>query len=369
MDDYYFNYPCDFGAAHKYWQFRIYACFDATRVSVNLKTLRPLTKNYQYSMFESIVPKMSADEQEPFVVSVSSATSGNAYNMYDRVNSTYCQGQLSEGQWTTTIDMGSPVIIKGVQIRSGATSWNQAPTTFKVQGKVSGGSWTDIAYYTLGIDYWSSRENHLGSFELDNDTAYQYYRLLVLSTPQASYVMITELGWTTELRTNPINYYTEEYLVPVMSSNSQSGYVASAKSYYNNEHAPWRAFDRSTNSNTDVWASANTDKTDGSGNCDVWLQIEMPTAKVANRINLVAQPGDTLKLRAPKNFKLQGRNNGSDWTDIFTASETSSYTDKTWEFSNTTAYSYYRLYITKTFANDDNVSVSQLNLSLYQKYN
>ena len=257
-----------------------------------------------------------------------------------------CQGAISDGQWTTTIDMGSQVTIQGLQIRSGANSWNQAPTTFKVQGKNSGGSWSDIAYYTLGTDYWSSRENHLGSFEFANDTAYQYYRLLVTATPQGSNVLIVELGWTTEIRGNPIHWYTEEYIVPVMSSSSQDGYVASASSEFNSEHAAYLAFDRNIDTK---WATQDNITP------PQWLQIKLPTAKKCAILELSSR-NDRWWNQIPKDFILQGSNDGSTWTDLLTQSGTSWTSQaQTIRFEVPTAnqanYLYYRIWATANMKN------------------
>lgn len=365
-DDTIIHYPVDFGAAHKYWQFIIYACYDATRTNVNLKTLRPLTKDYQYYLFESVVPKLSADEQDPFVVSASNITTGNnAYHMYDRDNNTWCQGQISDGQWTTTIDMGSPVIIQGLQIMSGGTNWNQAPTTFKVQGKVSGGSWTDIAYYTLGTDYWSSRENHLGSFEFDNDTGYQYYRLLVTATAQGSYVGIVFLGWTTELRTNPINYYTDEYLVPVMTADSQDGYIASASSYSNNRN-PYHAFDRNTEA-AYKWITLSGQPINGS-----WIKIELPTATAVTVFGIQAPNESGYTSRVPTVFKIQGSNDNSTWTDLVDVSGISWSGNELKTWNNTapsTVYKYYKIAITANGGDSTYVAIGAWYLIRRTYYN
>ena len=243
------------------------------------------------------------------------------------------------------------------------------PVTFSIQGSSDNDSWQLLQSYALGGTSWSAN-SQTQSFTITNTTGYRYYRMVVTATQESgSDVRIAGLGWSTAAGQTPISYYTDEYIVPIMSSDSQDGYVSSAKSYYNSGHAPWHAFNRTTTSNTDVWASSNSDKTDGSGNCDVWIQIQMPTAQSVNHMNIVAQPGDSLKLRAPKSFTLQGSNDGNDWTDLFTSEETTSYTSRDWSFTETASYYYYRLYITKTFANNDNISISQLNLTIHHEYN
>lgn len=50
-----------------------------------------------------------------------------------------------------------------------------------------------------------------------------------------------------------------------------------------------------------------------------------------------------------KDFKLQGSNNDTDWTDILTATAADSDAWQEWEFANANAYRYYRIYITSSY--------------------
>ena len=373
--DYYINnmylfYMCHTQGTYSRFRIVIYTVQNEYENQVITGGLFPIyTIPYEYRQFDTIVPAMASDTQDGYTVSSSSVTSGYTYYMYDTNSSTYCQGDIADGQWITLIDMGSSVVVKGFQLQAVSDNYTKMPITFSVQGSPDNSTWQILQSYTLGLSGWSAN-GQVQSFTVNNTTGYRYYRLVVTAVQDSgSNVRIAGIGWSGAAGQPPIDYYTVDYLVPVMSNDSQDGYVASAISYYNSEHAPWHAFNRTTNSNTDVWATADSNKSDDYGNCTAWLEVQMPTAKSVNHINIVAQPGDTLKLRAPKNFKLQGSNNGSDWTDLFTTEETESYTDKSWDFTQTAAYSYYRLYITKTFASNDNIAISQLNLNIYHTYN
>ena len=151
------------------------------------------------------------------------------------------------------------------------------------------------------------------------------------------------------------------YLVPIMTSNSQDGYITSASSEYDSAYQAWKAFNRTT----DEWATSNNNKSDGSGYCTAWLEVQMPTANIANAIQIVSRAG-AAQPQTPKSFKVQGSNDGSEWTDLCTQTDVANYTNQTWNFENLTKYSYYRLYVTRTFGTNTNIGVSQCNFMLYR---
>ncbi|MDF1548738.1 MAG: T9SS type A sorting domain-containing protein [Bacteroidales bacterium] len=89
-----------------------------------------------------------------------------------------------------------------------------------------------------------------------------------------------------------------------------------------------------------------------------WIQIQLPTAVSVNKLAIVSANDDF--GRDPKDFNLQGSNNGSSWTTLNSWSNetfTSRFQRREFPFTNTATYSYYRLNITK---NDENVSMTQL---------
>lgn len=69
--------------------------------------------------------------------------------------------------------------------------------------------------------------------------------------------------------------------------------------------------------------------------------------------------------RDPKNWSLQGSNNGTSWTTLDTRTGqtfASRFLTKTYTFSNTTAYSYYRLNVT---ANNGGAELQIAEIGLY----
>ncbi len=89
-----------------------------------------------------------------------------------------------------------------------------------------------------------------------------------------------------------------------------------------------------------------------------WIQIQLPTAVTVNKLAIISANDDY--GRDPKDFNLQGSNNGTSWTALGSWSNqtfSSRFQKREFTFSNTNIYNYYKLNITK---NDENVSMTQL---------
>jgi len=110
--------------------------------------------------------------------------------------------------------------------------------------------------------------------------------------------------------------------------------VVASKAFDDNESSAWR----STNTSFPHWVRVDL----GSG-----------ITKVARKLRLYA-------AASLNDFKLQGSNNGTSWTDIYTDSFGSVSGWEEYEFENATAYRYYRVYGINGTAN--NMSVTEIEL-------
>ena len=123
-------------------------------------------------------------------------------------------------------------------------------------------------------------------------------------------------------------------------SNFCTGGTATAKTTNPGDVAS-NAFD----SNTGTWWTSST-----TASLPTWLKYDLgiSVTKTANRFTVTPRIADAnAKL---VDFKLQGSNDDSTWDDLYAVtSETwPDDTPKTYDFANSTAYRYYRLYITST---------------------
>jgi len=76
-----------------------------------------------------------------------------------------------------------------------------------------------------------------------------------------------------------------------------------------------------------------------SGTWGGWIQLQFTSQEICNRIKEYHTTYTFI-------FKIQGSNNGTDWTDLVTSPSHLGNQWNTLDFSNTTAYYYYRYYVT-----------------------
>lgn len=306
--------------------------------------------------FVSLVPKLSANSQDGYVVSATNTDDGQYYQMFDGNPDTYCAGHFDNGEWITTLQLPIATAFNCLRIKARPSYQNQTPSSFTIQASNDNSTWTILKSVVLGTSYWTTGGQE-ESFSWENNTAYLYYRIVSTLSLDGYYCGMAEQAWGYDEVMQSIDWYEDVYVVPVMSADSQDGYVASATSSYDSSYAPYKAFTRNS---SDCWVCGNDDQTDGNKECDVYLQIQLPTATAINVLNIVARSG--LTDQSPSSFTLEASNDGSDWTTLLTVTDKDTYDSATWEVSNTTAYLYYKLAITKTNRASSHVSVSGFNL-------
>jgi F5/8 type C domain len=132
-------------------------------------------------------------------------------------------------------------------------------------------------------------------------------------------------------------------LIPAMTSNTAPSGVASASSEYDPNYAAWKAFDKAGYSQR--WCTAGT--TAG------WLQYQFASAHTVTSyaITSPSNVGDGV----PKSWTFKGSNDGAAWTTLDTRTNIVDWaalanTRKVFDFTNATAYAYYRLDITASNA-------------------
>ena len=226
---------------------------------------------------------------------------------------------------------GSAYIFK----RSG-TTWTQ---TSKISASDRGGS--DYFGYSVSI---SGNRSIVGAYGHDYDLNGANF----VSQTGACYLFERPaIGPDTTITHEPT--FTSASAV----STGESGWAVSASSQYNSSYVPWYAF----NDGTGSWHSAEPD---GGPH---WLKIQLPTKKVLSGYDLKARDDSASLIRAPKTWVLEGSNDDSTWTEL----EPYHTNDESWtggstpparqfSISTTTAYKYYRVYI--TLATDDNEAVA-----------
>ena len=141
------------------------------------------------------------------------------------------------------------------------------------------------------------------------------------------------------------SFIGNDALVPTMTSNTTPSGEASASAYNTNREA-YHAFDGNS---SNYWGSTTSS--------NQWVQYDFGTAKIVTSVSIKALYATQIRL---KNFKIQGSNDGSTFTDIYTGVYPNDTSEplETYTFTNSTAYRYWRLLAVDTYG--DNISVKTL---------
>ena len=133
-------------------------------------------------------------------------------------------------------------------------------------------------------------------------------------------------------------------LVPTLTSNTAPFGTVSASSVYS--VAPTTAFNGLT-SGYNGWLN-------NAVALPQWLQYQFPQPKIATAYSIAPWDADNFPTRCPNAWQFQGSNDGTTWDTLDTQSGINTWvlsTTKIFTFTNTTAYTYYRLYITANGGN------------------
>ncbi len=350
-----FQYFIDNTVAYKYYKLTIKATNNAA--SCRIYRWRLYKREDGIRSMENLIPQMLAASQDGYIASAESQYNNDHAALYafDGNSNTRWASGGGAPSWIQ-IQFPTEVVCNAYQITSRNDGYyNQAPREFRLEGSNDGTTWITLDTQT-GIVF---NQNETKLFDFINERAYSYYRIYVTANNGGDYVAISkfELGRLLRTYKRDINAYA--YLIPPMSSNSQNGYIASAESTYSNTTQPWRAFTRTSANIDDGWGSREG-TTNANKECNTWIQIQLPTAKVANCL-YIAPKSSTLVTQLPRDFTLQASNDGETWDTLLIQTD-QEYSSKSWDFENDTAYTYYKLQITKGTSANKPVSIGELNI-------
>jgi len=228
---------------------------------------------------------------------------------------------------------------------------DRAPKDFKLLGSNDDVTWTTLdARSNITLSTWNSSSR---AFNVSNPGSYRTYRLYVTATNGSPVVSIQQFKLFTT--GNPD-------LIPVMTSNTSPSGQASASSCMDTTiHAPWKALDGNNESGVSSrWISSV------SSSLPQWISYKFDAPVIARNYYIVPETGGCAD-RAPKDFILQGSNNGTSWTTLDTRSNItlSNYKSAGLSFSvnNPGSYTYYRLYVT---AVNGSIVVSIQHIKLFE---
>ena len=229
---------------------------------------------------------------------------------------------------------------------SGIYGGTAGVVTLGLEGSDDGSSWTDLGGATTQA--WDvSKGGQSQTIIPTNLTAYRYHRARFIKVSGgAGYIRVGQIEWYTaegEYHTNNV--------IPAMTGYSTPSGTASASNEYNtSSYAAWHSFDM----------DASTDwQTTGVMPSSQWLEYEFAEAKVITKYGISIRGTGGI---SPKDWTFEAYN-GSTWDTLDTHSGVTWWHDgqyREWSFSNTTAYTRYR--IQATVANSTELGLRQLSM-------
>lgn len=142
--------------------------------------------------------------------------------------------------------------------------------------------------------------------------------------------------------------------IPTMTAATTSG-VTMAASTYLASYDPWHAGDKSTAASANCWITNAV--TTG------WLSVQFSAAKTISSYTVTSLTG--YATRAPKNWTLEGSNDGSSWTTLDTQTNITSWTGtetKSYTIASPGSYSYYRLNVSANNGDATYLQVAEITL-------
>ena len=191
-----------------------------------------------------------------------------------------------------------------------ATSINEARVYFsvgvtsvcKLQGtndKSSESNWVDLS------DSKTIQGGEWASIKCNSNTAYKYFRIYIISQTQT-----TSKSYAGQVLEIQFCIWGPKGNVPIMTANNAPYGEVTSSDIYSSTFAAYKAFNGTNNDSNDCWISAQNSI------AGAYLCYTSPNPICIKAIKLVNRNSEL--AAAIKNFKLQGSNDGTTWTDIAT---------------------------------------------------
>ena len=152
--------------------------------------------------------------------------------------------------------------------------------------------------------------------------------------------------------------------IPNLTTSPENGYVATASSYYDANYAPYTGFNGVSGwGGGSAWGTT-AQPTVGSPQ---WLGIEMPSAVQIHTYSIQSTTNADPETIAPKDWTLQGSDDGSSWTTVDTQTNETNWSSgerRVYTLSSPQTYRYFRVHITDNNGNTYHVGISDIDLNV-----
>lgn len=235
--------------------------------------------------------------------------------------------------------------VSSVFITSANDADNRDPENFNIVASNDGENWIRLASF-IGESFDERFERK--EFRFSNGLEYSFYRLNITKNKGDDTLMqIAEIAFV-----GPI-YASAEH------SDALENMTITARNRIGDGEAESKAFDNDPETkwlDHNDWAGAPTEEDPS------WIQVDFNDAVAVNVLGLTS--ANDADNRDPENFNIQGSNDGGlTWTHLATwlgESFDARFERKLLSFSNTLAYSSYRLNITKNKGDDTLMQIGEI---------
>ena len=239
-----------------------------------------------------------------------------------------------------------------VAAESDLSLYDRDPMNWTFEGSHDGENWdvldTRVRQQFTGR---AAGANQTVTYSFENGTAYLYYKLnITANTGSSSRTQLAELSFSTEWVETPQPEFTD--LTGLIDPDTLTGSTEVQQAAHDISHLI-----DGTPATKWLLSSQATDSS------PVWASFGLVEASVVNRYTVVTASDQT--SRDPKSWTFEGSVDGEEWVVLDTRSSqsfSSRYGEKTFLFSNDTAYSYYKLNITENNGATDRTHIAELSI-------
>ena len=141
-------------------------------------------------------------------------------------------------------------------------------------------------------------------------------------------------------------------LIPTMTSNSAPSGNASGSSIITSDFDYYKAFDKK---DTTFWCSGSRETT------NQYLTYKFDNPVCVKKV-VLKNHSDSSRLASPKNFRIEASNNNATWNTLGTFFNTNNDAlgEMEFSFSNSTYYSYYRIYVIDRNGSYNAITIGEL---------
>ncbi|MEC1179202.1 discoidin domain-containing protein [Metasolibacillus meyeri] len=300
----------------------------------------------------------SNNNPSPYMVTTSSNYSSSyaGWMAFDGANSntSICWSSNANTGWIN-FDFGenNKQKIACVEISARVTTVNGAPKDFTIEISDDNLNWTTVKTVTNEIGWISAQSRQ---YMLTSNYLTRYIRINVsanngrvrLDIGEIRFAYISRMDKSLILHDSEYKKwdigtpeYTSTNVVPVMTNNSAPAPFVISSSSEQSTFPSWRAFNG-------VLSEATAWMTESGVVSNAWIQVKLNSPRILAELKVTSRNGLGYDTHSPKDFKLLGSNDGSNWETIISISNQINWGSgetRKYLFNNSNSFIFYRLLV------------------------